>query len=146
MNSKAELVEDARRAAAVEHIESFNKKIGEDIARNQAAIDKLKEGRKDDQGKRRWHRIPWKALARVVDVLEYGAKKYAPDNWRKVSDPHKRYWDAAMRHLIDWQGGELCDKESGLPHLAHAVCDVLFLLAFGEESRDSINHKSGTDP
>ena len=35
---------------------------------------------------------------------------------------------ACHRHLQAWWSGERLDKESGLPHLAHAVCCLLFLM------------------
>jgi hypothetical protein len=38
-----------------------------------------------------------------------------------------------MRHVTDWWDGEKNDKGSGLPHLAHAACDILFLLAMEEK-------------
>ena len=85
-------------------------------------------GCKADQGKPGWHLLPWLAAELVVKVLDYGAKKYAPDNWRKVTDAETRYWDAALRHLTAWARGEKLDPESGLPHLAHAACSILFLL------------------
>lgn len=87
-------------------------------------------GRKDDKGKPRWSLIPLRAVASVVDVLEYGAKKYAPDNWRKVPQPRERYFNAAVRHLYAWRMGDPIDGETGLPALAHACCCILFLLAF----------------
>ncbi len=90
----------------------------------------MTEGAKLDAGKPRWSLLPWQAVARVVEVLEYGARKYAVDNWRLVPDARRRYFDAAQRHLLAWWGGELVDAESGLPHLAHAACCALFLLAF----------------
>lgn len=34
---------------------------------------------------------------------------------------------AAMRHLAAWRDGEQLDEESGLPHLAHALCCIVFL-------------------
>jgi hypothetical protein len=40
-----------------------------------------------------------------------------------------RYFDAAQRHLWAWWEGEARDPESGLPHLAHAVACLLFVLA-----------------
>ena len=89
-------------------------------------------GVKHDHGKRRWGLMPWAAAGAVVDVLGFGAKKYAPDNWRKVPDARGRYFDAALRHLIAWQQGERLDPESGLSHLAHAACCVLFLLEVGD--------------
>lgn len=89
---------------------------------------------KYDAGKRRWSLLPLVALGLVVDVLEFGARKYAPDGWRSVSNARTRYYDAAMRHLTEWwTGNETADAESGLPHLAHAACCVLFLLALETE-------------
>lgn len=86
------------------------------------------EGVKADAGKAPWDLMPFAALAEVVKVLEFGAKKYAPDNWRKVPEAHKRYLAACFRHLCARGLGEKLDPESGLPHLAHAACCVLFLL------------------
>jgi hypothetical protein len=48
-------------------------------------------------------------------------------NWRKV-DKRSRYYRAALAHLFAWWRGETNDQESGLPHLAHAACCVLFLV------------------
>ena len=75
-----------------------------------------------------WHLLPWVATSLVVKVLTYGAKKYAPENWRKVQDPQDRYFAAAMRHLVARRDGQKLDPESGLPHLAHAACCILFML------------------
>jgi hypothetical protein len=85
-------------------------------------------GRKDDSNKTRWSMLPWAALAHVVAVMEHGARKYGEDNWRVVENGPRRYWDAAARHMIAWADGETHDPESGLPHLAHAVCSLLFVL------------------
>lgn len=93
----------------------------------------MSEGVKHDGDKLRFSLVPWKALAAIVEVLEFGARKYAPGNWRKVPDAHQRYIDAALRHLIARADGEVLDPESKLPHLAHAGCCVLFALAFERE-------------
>jgi hypothetical protein len=87
-------------------------------------------GKKNDQGKARYDLLPWKAVTQVVAVLEFGAyvKNYGPDNWRQVKEWRRRYFSAACRHLISWTLGEQLDAESGLPHLAHAACCVLFML------------------
>ena len=87
------------------------------------------QGRKDDQGKARWDLVPWEALAVVVQVLTFGAVKYAPDNWRSVPEWRRRYVAALMRHLTAWIGGERFDRETKIHHLGHAGCCVLFLLA-----------------
>lgn len=86
-------------------------------------------GTKHDAGKLRWSLLPWGAVRSVVDVLTRGAIKYAPDNWRKVEDWRARYHDAMVRHVTAWHLGEKYDDEWGLPHLAHAACCCLFLLA-----------------
>lgn len=87
-------------------------------------------GVKHDGGKPDWTLFPFSAAEQIVRVLEFGAKKYARDNWQKVPDAEQRYLAAALRHLIAHQGGEVNDPESGLPHLAHAGCCVLFALWF----------------
>ena len=86
------------------------------------------EGFKLDSGKPRYDLIPPVALAQVVDVLTYGAKKYAPENWRRVLDADQRYFAAAQRHLWAHKRGELRDPETGLSHLAHATCCLMFML------------------
>lgn len=91
-------------------------------------------GVKHDAGKDRWDLLPLTAVREVVRVLTYGAQKYAPDQWRVVPEPRPRYYAAAQRHLSAWWLGEAVDAESGLPHLAHAACCLLFLLALERES------------
>jgi len=59
-------------------------------------------------------------------VLQYGAKKYKPNNWRSV-DNVDRYWDALIRHCQAIELGEVVDQESGLPHADHALCNIAFL-------------------
>jgi hypothetical protein len=88
------------------------------------------EGVKYDNDKPKWSLLPFKALKEVVDVLTYGAKKYAPDNWKKVPNAKQRYIDAGFRHFTAYAAGEKLDPETGKSHLAHAICCLLYLLAF----------------
>ncbi len=90
----------------------------------------MSEGLKFDTGKPLPRLLPVRPLMAVVDVLTYGAKKYAPNNWQHVEPARERYADALLRHTYAWLGGESRDEESGLYHLAHAGCCVLFLLHF----------------
>jgi len=85
-------------------------------------------GLKNDFGKPEWYLLPFKAVGEIVKVLTFGAKKYSPDNWRYVPDGERRYFSALLRHLAAWHDGEDIDKESGLSHLAHAGCCLLFLM------------------
>lgn len=98
---------------------------------------KLKEGVKNDAQKRRFSLFPTRTLYAIVDVLEYGARKYEEENWRKVPDARKRYYDAAMRHINDWWMGETNDPESGHHHLAHAGCCIVFLLTVDLEQEST---------
>jgi hypothetical protein len=93
-------------------------------------------GVKYDSDKPRWSLLPFKALQEVVEVLTFGAKKYAADNWKIVPNAQERYIDAAYRHLADWNSGEKKDPETGKSHLAHAICCLLFLLWFEHKDTD----------
>ena len=87
---------------------------------------------KADNGKLRWSLIPFRELEDVVKVLEMGAQKYKVDNWKKCNDT-KRYEDALMRHLVSYMKGDKIDKESGLNHMSHIICNALFLSYFDNE-------------
>lgn len=91
-------------------------------------------GKKLDDGKARWDLLPFPAIEEVVMVLTFGANKYAPDQWRHVPEARRRYIAALWRHVVRWIRGEKSDPESGLHHLAHAACCVLFLLSFDLET------------
>lgn len=93
----------------------------------------VEQGRKDDSAKRRYSLLPKGAVNSVVDVLEAGAIKYSVDNWQQVPNARTRYYDAAMRHIDAWFNGDLKDAETGLPHLAHAICCLMFLIWFDDE-------------
>jgi hypothetical protein len=88
-------------------------------------------GIKHDHMKRDFTLLPWDSVEEIVKVLEFGAAKYARDNWKKVEAD--RYVKAAFRHLVAYSQGEQNDKESGMPHLAHLGCCVLFLLSLEKE-------------
>lgn len=86
-------------------------------------------GRKFDAGKDPWDLLPWEAVELIVRVLEFGRKRYGAWNWVGVDQYRRRYFSALVRHLVAWRRGEQLDPDSGLPHLAHAGCCILFLLA-----------------
>ena len=85
-------------------------------------------GRKFDGGKTQFGLMPPFALKEFADVLTYGAKKYEPDNWKRVPDAKRRYFDAAMRHMWEWKRLEKTDPETGLHHMAHAMCCLAFII------------------
>lgn len=88
---------------------------------------------KYDTNKTCWHLIPFDALEPVAKVLEFGAQKYSPWNWcENKGFSWTRVFSATLRHLFSWVKGEDLDSETNLPHLAHAVCNLLFLLHYSQ--------------
>jgi len=96
--------------------------------------------------------IPPRAAIEVAKVLTVGASKYSPDNWRHVVPIRDRYLDATFRHIFDcmiqYKASEYPhDEETGLHHLAHAICCLLFVLEHDLMTEDTTNEedqKAGT--
>ncbi|UOF81209.1 hypothetical protein [Caudoviricetes sp.] len=69
----------------------------------------------------------------VGDVLTYGANKYARNNWLRGMS-YAVVFGGIMRHLWAWFRGEDLDPKekggSGLPHLYHAACGIMFLIHY----------------
>lgn len=86
-------------------------------------------GRKDDKEKVRLELISSHALIQLGSVLTFGAKKYADNNWR-AGISYTRILGAILRHVFAYLGGETHDPETGLSHIAHAMCECMFLLEF----------------
>lgn len=87
-----------------------------------------KPGKKFDQNKVPMELVPLDAVSEIAKVLGHGAKKYGANNWQHLDNAQKRYLGATLRHLTAYQKGEKKDPESGLSHLAHAGCNILFML------------------
>jgi len=101
-------------------------------------------GRKYDDDKLEYGLLPPLALEETVKVLTFGAKKYERDNWKQVPDSKRRYFDALQRHIWAWKKGEQMDEESGLHHLAHAMCCLMFL--YEHDIMYSINDDEDINP
>lgn len=93
----------------------------------------MENGRHFDDGKPRVDLISPAALLALGNVLGYGAKKYGDKNWLGGIQWTKLY-GSALRHLIAWRGGTDLDAESGLPHLAHALCNIMMLVHYTEHN------------
>ena len=84
-----------------------------------------------DDGKADWSLLPVDSVEEILKVLEFGKNKYAAHNWCKGNGfLWTRPLNACLRHLFAWARGEDKDPESGISHLAHAGCNILFLLHF----------------
>lgn len=99
----------------------------------------VEEFMKFDTTKLRYDLIPPSIETALAEVFTYGAKKYKPNNWRKVDSPD-RYVAAVMRHWNAYRKGEwldenkyddkgnLIEKGSGMPHLWHVATNIAFLI------------------
>ena len=92
-------------------------------------VKTLTQAIKHDQGKPPMSLLSRTALEEVAKVMAFGAQKYAAHNWRS-GFTWSRTLDAAARHLYAFIDGEDKDPESGLSHLAHAMCCLMFTLEF----------------
>lgn len=97
-----------------------------------------KEGVKYDDGKIRMELFPSEAIEEISKVLTCGAQKYDGWNWARGM-AWSRVFGATLRHLFAWAKGEDTDPETGISHLAHAGCNICFLLYYER------HHKSYDD-
>lgn len=91
--------------------------------------NEVEKGLRYNNNKPKMGLLPLLATQEIAKVLTYGAIKYAPFNWTKGLSWTETL-DSALRHLTLWQLGETNDRESGLKHLAHAGCNILFLITY----------------
>lgn len=85
-------------------------------------------GTKHDSDKLRVDLLPVDVLEGVAKILTHGANKYGDRNWER-GITYGRLYGAVLRHLFAFQRGEDIDPESGLPHIDHALCELMFLSA-----------------
>ncbi len=94
---------------------------------------------KHDQGKPRLGLIPTEAMLAAGRALTYGVDKYSDYNYKNGEGlDWNRYYDALLRHLFAWIGGEENDKESNLSHLDH-------VMACSSMLADAVNSNIGKD-
>lgn len=89
----------------------------------------LVEGTKYDQDKTPYDLLDVYFLEGIAEVLKFGANKYEEHNWRK-GIKYSRVFSALMRHLWNFWRGERVDPETGLHHLYHAGCCLMFLCSY----------------
>jgi len=95
-----------------------------------SGVEKVTElGVKFDSDKKlRYSLVPMAEFQEVIEVLTKGSEKYADDNWKFVEGGRNRYYDAMMRHIYAYHLVSKDDPETDNSHLAHVICNALFLM------------------
>lgn len=87
------------------------------------------KGKRFNQGKIRYDLVPTYAQEQYAKVLTAGAQKYGDHNWKRGMS-----WTSVIasleRHLEAIKKGEDYDKETGLLHSAHIMCNAGFLTEY----------------
>ncbi len=95
----------------------------------------MSEFKKFDSKKNRLELIEPEFILGLGKVLSFGAEKYEAWNWVKASseEDQNRIKGAMMRHMMAYMGGEKLDPETGLSHLHHISCNLMFLNHFDRQ-------------
>ena len=72
--------------------------------------------------------VPAALALEVAPVMQNGAAKYGPFNWREQPVSAVTYVEAALRHLYAWLEGQDVAEDSQLDHIAHAAASMGILL------------------
>lgn len=87
----------------------------------------IKQADRDNYGKLRWDLVDFESVEEMLRVLEQGAIKYAPDNWKKGLN-RSEILESAQRHLIELFKHKENDEEFSTHHAGHIMCNMLFYL------------------
>ena len=76
-------------------------------------------------------------LVETAKVLGFGAKKYSADNW-KLNKDKQRIIGALLRHINDYQQGNLYDEEEQ-NNLGCCLCQLMFLFWMEQSEQGEVN-------
>lgn len=89
----------------------------------------MAEGLRYNEGKTRHDLVPVYAQEQYARVLTVGANKYAERNWERGMAWSKTL-ASLKRHILAFERGDDFDAETGLLHMAHAMCNAAFLVEY----------------
>lgn len=87
------------------------------------------EGLRYNEGKSRVDLIPAEVLLELGRLYGYGARKYAPNNWRQGLSYTETY-GSLCRHLYAWFAGASMDQENNCHHLVSVIWNAMALFYF----------------
>lgn len=117
-------------------------KLIEDLNADAVEIVESSTGGRKGKKPERFDLLPPSALAELARVYDFGASKYAPNNYRQGYE-----WSlssaALLRHVFAFQEGEDDDPESGFSHLAHAAFHCLAIIQSIYDHGDRFDDRFG---
>lgn len=93
-----------------------------------AEIITNEQGGKQSKTEYAFHLSDTDAMLALAEVLQYGATRYARDNWRKI--PAEEHFNHMLIHYYAWAKGDTSDD-----HLAHMFFRAVMLYAAGKVER-----------
>lgn len=114
--------------------------FGFEIADAKEMNERFLGGTKHDKEKVQLDLLSSAWIMGVGDVLTFGAKKYAAHNWRK-GIKLSRLLGACLRHIFAFLKGEDKDPETGISHLYHASCCLMFASELHETMPDIVDDR-----
>jgi hypothetical protein len=87
--------------------------------------------------KLRWDLLPLKEIEDIVKVYTAGADKYGPNKWQDLPDGYNRYKGAMLRHLMEYEKGNIVDEETGCLHLAAVTWNAIAMLYCSKQAKES---------
>ena len=76
------------------------------------------------------------SLVEISKILQYGAERYAPNNWRLI--PREDHINHALVHLVSELAGDKQDD-----HIPHAMCRLMMAIATIESDGFSYTEYTG---
>jgi hypothetical protein len=101
----------------------------------------MSQAARKNSDKLRWDLLDYHSIEELLRVLEFGAEKYAPNNWKKGLH-REELLESAMRHLVLMFQGKEVDSDSARPHAAHVMCNMMFylyMLRYNKFAKDRVN-------
>lgn len=80
-----------------------------------------------NEGKLRWDLVDWEGIEEMLKVLEAGAIKYEPENWKKGLN-REEILESIQRHLVAVFKGEEIDMDLMTHHMGNIMCNAMFYL------------------
>jgi hypothetical protein len=104
----------------------------------------MEKSQRFNQNKPKWSLVHFKSIEELPKVLDFGAKKYSRDNWKKGLDLSE-ILDSMQRHINEVMDGEQFDEESKLHHMGHIMCNAMFYMYHYNKQQNAANNERNTE-